>query len=668
MYMLPGDHFEQLYRYSLPRYNLLRGVSPYDSGYQYNLSKDGPAFSEGWVFFPFSIIHAAFATVLGDVAAYNVIALFSFPLVGGAMYLLIFTLTASHAASLLSSLLLALLPHRTSFLFGEMAYGVDLVWPPLIVFAFEQLARTLQKRYIFAFGVCLFLYSTSNFQGFYLFSVFSAPYFFVRSVQVFSEANFQLRKKVETASLVVLSLAPALVYLLFIRNLLGISGLSTGQSYSETRFYSPLPINAVQVWSGNEKTVYLGWPLFGVMAFFLVIGISGFLRSAREVLSSSNRAVFVLAGLVFIISYAFCFGPNLDSMLGVKIYHLYFKLVPGANGTRTPGRLMNTAGFFFALLFGMQAHVLIATWETKAKTRCRRVWIGTLLATIVIISGYHYTNPLMVKLEAHNEAYEKIKNTSGVVYSIPTQIEAPHYFNATFMYYAQKYNLKMFVGHSSMYPREWDQIISSFLPINLGRFDRAMMERFKERGITHLVAHATDFEPNVNSMVIARLYQSPFLRPIGEEAGVHVFEVNFDATGDQMLNPEKLLSMLKDADFGKLHLSEGWHARETYPGQRSFRWMDGQRADAWAFQRRDFDFSSIEFAYQCPLQELEVSINGKRIVADPLSLEGRWKKFIVNLGPYPERYIHLEFFTSEVYNSPPDVRNFGCQIGDIIIR
>ena len=668
-FMLPGDHFEQFYRYSLPRHNLEENRPLYESGYQYNFTSGGEAFSEGWVFFPFSLIHLLLAAVFGDVVSYNLIALISFPLVGGAMYLLVFFLTRSHPAALLSSLVLALLPHRTSFLFGEMVYGVDLMWPPLIVLFFEKILRSLALRYIVLFGVCLLFYSTSNFQAFYLFALFSLPYFVGRSIQVCIQRDFSAARKLRAIFLVLLSLLPALLYLIYIRDLLGVSGLSSGQNYGETLLHSPLPIHATKVWSGNEKAVYLGWALLTVPILFIVFGVVGCMRSVSSNLPKSDTIIFALSGLVFVVSYLFCFGPNLDSILHIKIYRWYFDHIPGANCIRTPGRLMNTAGFYFALFFGFIIHLSFMVWKRKYTKPFFLVWMITIVMAIVIIFDYYYTRPLMVKLESHNEAYEKIRGTSGIIYTIPTQRAAGHHLNGTFLYYAQKYNLRMFTGHSSMYPSEWNDIIGDFLPVNMGRFDKEMMERFKVQGITHLVAHATGFEPNVGSLVIARLKQSPYLELIAEANGVYVFRVDGHVSGVQSFSIDQLSAdaQLKEQDIGKFHLFDGWYSREVYPNQRPFRWMHGTLANGVLFGGSSA-LKSFEFASLCPLQRLKITINGIVVETEPIDLGGGWKKQVIDLEKYGKSNFYVEFSTPQLYKAPPDTREFGCQIGDILVR
>ena len=669
-FMLPGDHFEQLYRYSLPRHNIEKSRPLYESGYQYNFDSKGEAFSEGWVFFPFSLLHSVLATIFGDITSYNLISLISFPLVGGAMFLLVFWLTRSYPAALLSSLVLALLPHRTSFLFSEMVYGVDLMWPPLIVLFFEKSLRTLASRYILVFGVCLLLYATSNVQAFYLFSLFSLPYFAGRSIQVFVQPDFPVASKLRAVGLVCLALLPVLLYLLYVGDLLDASGLSSGQNYIETQFYSPSPVNAAQVWSGNEKSVYLGWSILATAFLLIIFVVVGRLRGSDLKLQRSEATILVLSGVVFVISYLFCFGPNLDSILNVKIFRWYFDHIPGANAIRTPGRLMGTAGFYFALFFGFIVYLSITMWKSKNSNQSFWVWVTTVMVAAAIIFDYSYTRPLMVKLEEHNEAYEKIRGAEGIIYTIPTQLEAAHHFNATFLYYAQKYDLRMFTGHSSMYPKEWNYVIRDFLPVNRGRFDRGMMERFKARGITHLVAHATSFQPNVGPLVIWRLKESPYLNFISEANGVYVFYVDVNASGGtQSVDFKRLLTNVQPTaqDLGKFLFLDGWYSREVYPNQRPFRWMHGTNANGVIFAGEARP-KTMEFVFSCPTQGLVTSINGIIVQNDPIDLGRSSKKQVINLQKYGKSHFYVEFFTPQIFKSPPDIREFGCAIGNVSVR
>jgi hypothetical protein len=365
-----------------------------------------------------------------------------------------------------------------------------------------------------------------------------------------------------------------------------------------------------------------------------------------------------------VVSFLFCFGPNLDSATGLPLYRAFFDYVPGGNATRTPGRLMGTAGFHFALALGL--FVAFALREARARPAWQ--WAVAAVAGAVVIWDYDYVRPNMVALERHNAAYERIRGAPGIVHAIPIQREAPHYHNATYLYYAQKYDLRMVAGHSSIYPREWDTIAPRLLPVNAGRFGREEAEIFAQRGIRHLVAHATPFEPHVNAFTVPRLRQSPYLREVASDQGIHVFEVlpAGGAPGERRPEEAGVASgvVLKPSDLKRFHFGEGWYEREEYPGQPGFRWMDGTRADGFVVLGDDPRDHTLRFRYKCPLEDLKVTVAGAASVAVRAG-EGGWKSVQAVLPAAPRAIHRLELATPTLYEVPTDKRRFGCMVGDL---
>lgn len=666
-YMIPGDQFEQLYRYSLPRHNIQNGKSPYYSGAQYNFSADSKPFYEGWVFFPFSALHGLISLFIGDIAAYNLISCLSFPMVGGAMFLLVAFLTRSFSAAFLSSLILALLPHRTSFLFGEMVYGVDLMWPPLIILCFEKSVRSFKARHAIFFGAMTFLYTTSNIQGFYLFSIFSLPYFISRSFLALRDNTFSLAAKIRQAVTLLFVLMPSFFYMRYLHKIISASGISSGQSYSETTFYSPTLIHLITRWSGNEKTIYLGFVLLIFTMFLLYYGVSSFLRKIGNQYGLDAQITIIFIGVSFALGYLFCFGPNLDTMLKINLYRWYFDYFPGANSTRSPGRAIGAVAFHFSLLFGYA--IAIISTELAARHKSRMLTAVIVAIAFVIINDYHYTKPLMVMLEHENAAYNSVRGVNGIVFTAPNNRAAAHYHNATFLFFAQRYNLKIFSGHSSMYPKEWNEIIDNFLPINAGKFDRTMMNRFQMRGFTHLIVHATPYEPKVSPVTLEFLKKSPFLKLLAEDKGIASFEVDYFATGDQRFDEETLSSILSIAKFdeqsyGDFLYLDGWYGREAYPNQPAFRWMHGLNSRG-VILLSDKNPKHIEVTYNCPVEPLSIHINKKQVNSPAIPADGNWKKIRINLADFGTNAFIFDFESLTLFKTPTDSRNFGCCIREI---
>ena len=171
-FMSAGDHFEQFYRHTLPYHNGMRGLPLYYSGYEYALGQTSP-FYEGWIFLPFSLLTSALAIFIGPIAAYNLVAVLSFSLCGMFGYLLGREVGNGHRlAGYGAAALIALLPFRVSFLFGEMVYATDTALLPLALFAFVRFVNVQTWRWSGLFFLSAFLLSAANFALFYWFILF----------------------------------------------------------------------------------------------------------------------------------------------------------------------------------------------------------------------------------------------------------------------------------------------------------------------------------------------------------------------------------------------------------------------------------------------------------------------------------------------------------------
>ncbi|OQW90971.1 MAG: hypothetical protein BWK78_05810, partial [Thiotrichaceae bacterium IS1] len=355
-HMKAGDHFSQFYRYSLFKNNLERGYFPYYSGYQYNISSSSPSFTEGLIFFPFSFLNGLLGFIVGDILSYNLILLSSYILTSLSIYFLVFYITKSPLASLVSSVFLATVPFRTSFLYGEMVYGIDICLLPLPILFTELALTTQQKKYFFLVGLSLFFLATANFQSFYWFVFLTWPYFLLRLVTFTRLESISTKGKMVMMSYVMPGLIAAGGYLIFVYFMMKGSVLHSGQEVDEVLVYTPDLTNLFQKYNGNEKNLYLGWTLPVVL---LVVMGWGYLHLwCRNLTTSMERLFFYTFFPLFVISYIFCFGPNIDKFIGFPFYQWMFEHIPGFSGTRTTGRIMAVVIVNYAIILGISMSII----------------------------------------------------------------------------------------------------------------------------------------------------------------------------------------------------------------------------------------------------------------------------------------------------------------------
>lgn len=657
--MTPGDQFEQFYRHMLPYFNALRGNSLYYSGYQYNLGGSG-SFSEGLIFFPFSLIASALAFLTGPIAAYNTLAILSFCFCGVSGYLLGKRVSGgSIPGGLVAAAVCALLPFRVSFLFGEMVYGTDFALLPLSLYFFLAFLEERTWRFAAAFGVAILCLATANFTLLYWYGILFLPFFALGTALVLrSERENKLGLlRISLAAAIPLALAGA--YVFYVEGLLANSGLAQGQSLSEIRFYSPSLENITARWGGNEKSIYLGFS--GILAL-LGAALS---FSKRVALTAPGKLLAICALVLLPVSYALSMGLTFDDSTGIPFYTFVFNHLPAANGSRTPGRIIPIAALCVATLAAISAGGIGGMLRRKGA----QLVLGVGLVALVAFD-FHFSDATMSTLVRENKAYDAISGRQGVAIAIPFQREADHYLNATFQYFAITHDVRMVNGHSSMFPAEWDGLYPSIEGLNSGVATRGVVEELKSRGVRYIMAHNTEYEPKVGQLAISALDQNKALHRVANDGGIVAYEI-----GDAKLAPEtvgieyfagiasRLSEDRKDGEPAPLVTEvAGWYSREAYPGQKPFRWMAGTSSVLLVHPKPDERASDVVFQYKCPYGSLSVAGIDVRYTEAPATDNPGWTTITLDVSNSADSAVELS--APALYVVPGDSRKFGCMVGD----
>ena len=662
LHMRAGDHFEQFYRYTLVKSNIEHGHNLYHSGYQYNIEEE--KFTEGLVFFPFSFLTSMLAFVTGDILAYNIMLLLSYVFSGLAIFFLLFTITGHRVSSFIASVFFTLLPFRTSFLYGEMVYGMEMCLLPLPILFFEKFFQSKKIIYVALSGFLFFFLLTANMQLFYFYSLFTFPYFIIRSYHFFSDRNIAIKFKLISISVFIVSLIPVISYIFYIKYfLLDTSGLATGQTWSELLIYSPEFYNMFNKFNGNEKNIYIGLTIILMFCTTIYYGLKNLFNIASEL----EQKIILIFMPCFIMSYTLCFGPNLDRYLHFDIYKLFFDYMPFWNSSRTPGRIMGVSGFLYTILLGIWLHSVFSICNFGSKKKGLKL-SAVVLITFLIIFDFKYTNASMVTLEDNN-AYENHRNMKQNIIAIPFTMAPDHYFNCTYLYFAQKYNLRFYNGHSSIYPANMPDTNHLLHRLNEGELTKNIWEWLIKNNYRLLSVHNTVYFPKVNRFVLAKLMLNPNLTYLEEDKGVFLFEINQQFSRCNTPKPEKIYDKLRHMiipkrSYNKVGYFSGWYSREVPPKQLPFRWMNGKHSSVFYLKGKN-EAVTISFSYKNPLDDLNLFINEKPIDFESTTDQYGWKHVSIYLENFSEEYLFIEFETDKIYTIKSDSRKFGCMITDI---
>lgn len=669
-HMRPGDHHEQFYRYSLVYENLVRGNMPYFTGYQY-ASTD---FTEGLIFFPFTAIVGLLSFVFGPILSYNLLLIFSYVFVGLAGYYMVKQITKSTAAGFVSGLFLATVPFRTSFLYGQMLFGVDAVMIPLLIYIIERAKETGLSRYFFLIGLLMFLMVTANFQLFYWAMLLLSPYFLYAIFFYFHNSNITTIVKIKGATWLIPGLIGCLIYGIYVFLLMKNSALQGGQNFNELLNYTPELYRLFIKFNGNEKNVYLGLTALLVLPWTLLP-----LLRYRSTMSRSPYIPLFFA--LFIIGMWLVFGPFIDLATKLPIYRWLFDHVPGINGTRTTGRLMSVVVIFYAILLGFFVEALASRLTSRFSRTAANATVAGILVAIVL--DFNYLKPGINTFEQENQAYTSIAGTRAKVVTLPFQSISNHHYNSTFLTYALKYDIRLFTGHSSFYPKVMDEHVSKMYSLNDGFIDHSQWKWLIDNDYKHIIAHATEFMPNVSLSTIAALRISPYLEFLKVDNGVYLFNVRKIDANNTAGAPGAIESVDYETWGGAIEslpttapwpvASEvqhayGWYTLETYPNQRPFRWMKGVDS-ILVLNKTDKSRRTVSFDFHCPNhQPLKIGIHRAKGNFTQEKLSDGWHKAEIIVHGTANKVSFISLQASKLFEAPPDIRKFGCQVGDISIH
>jgi hypothetical protein len=271
----------------------------------------------------------------------------------------------------------------------------------------------------------------------------------------------------------------------------------------------------------------------------------------------------------------------------------------------------------------------------------------------------------MATLEASNVVYESLRGTPGRILALPVTGEPDHHFNATFVYYARKYDVRMFNGHSSLYTPVVREVWERLTPLSTaGELSEENWRWLRNNEYSHVLAHDTLFEPRIAPAVLARLLANRYLSFDRKSAGVYKLTVLKQPrfSEEQSRREFERLSMeLMPVDVPVVFIS-GWYDREAPPNSRPYRWM--HEANSRLLVRRGTSQIELRFSALCPYGNLGISVDGEPGNATFRHVEGGWKEYTVRIQS-GIGYVPIDFEAARVFTVAHDSRRFGCMVSDV---
>jgi hypothetical protein len=348
--------------------------------------------------------------------------------------------------------------------------------------------------------------------------------------------------------------------------------------------------------------------------------------------------------------------------------------VPGFNGTRTPGRNMAVVVVLYAILLGYFVSQVIDWFKQKKWEFGSIIFVAVCL--VLIVSDFNYVRPGINTFMQSNKAYESIGRKQARVIALPFQQNSDHYLNATFLPLALKYDLRMFAGHSSMYPKALDEQVNALYSINDGEISEPQWKWLLENEYEYIISHYTKYNPRVSRGAILGLSVNRYVDFVMQDDGVYLYKIrkmpknSLDIGEAEMVDLFEKLPEIAGTDLQNgIEFLSGWYGRELYAGQRPFRWMHKTSSSLIVPFKRQEQSARIRFDYLCPSGTLlKVSTKLANSIPQVKHLPDGWEQMEIELSFLQKKGVIVNFKASQESRFPPDTRDFGCQVGDIVVE
>jgi len=154
VWMQQGDYLQFYYCLNLFNDTIKGIIPPFTDYYQF-----ATPYKQKQIvtyFFPLSLIFFIFS-ILGKIAAYNILIILSYPITGISSYLLIRNTTKERLGALLGAMIFTIAPYRISSMMGGHPGGFVYFFIPLIIYLIDiALFENIRGIYATIIGICIF--------------------------------------------------------------------------------------------------------------------------------------------------------------------------------------------------------------------------------------------------------------------------------------------------------------------------------------------------------------------------------------------------------------------------------------------------------------------------------------------------------------------------------
>lgn len=531
--MMHGDHMQFFYTLSLfGDYIREKNTAFFAEPYEFTLTGRERPYSPREL--PLSILFFILSP-LGNIAAYNILVLFSFIACGVSVWLLSGKYVKGFLPRLIPSILFSIFPFRLAQLCGGHPNGFIVFFIPLMLYGYESWYQTGKWKYALLSGFCIMSMAVEELHLAYYSGFLTVAFLIYRGISELVR-NKQNRKEtlqrfiwltIVIAFLWILAAA----YLMHVRStVVEPSIASGGRELGEISLYAPQAGDFFRrTNSDSEKYIYLG-------IVSLLLSLCAFCKPGRNIFSGGTHTEttrmpsaekdrwFYLA--VFLVSAILSLGPNLRIF---PLYNFFYRFVPFFSYPRSTGRIIVLAFLSVSILAGMGIGNLL----TKKKGKI----IVVAAVILLMLDFYPFGKTGLCRLNSGNKVYEHIKqqNYKGVILEVPLW-PGNSSWSSIYEYYATIYHIPMINVYCPFVTRDYiENVFWPLVSINMGCIDKKQFDLLKELNVDYIILHEEAYPGKVSpfpfKIALSNMKNCPMVKFVKQDGPVYLFKLEKDFEG-----------------------------------------------------------------------------------------------------------------------------------------
>lgn len=667
--MIPSDALQLLYYYQMVR-EWVTGATPiFYNLYEFNVGNDAERYFPGGYYFPFSLVYALGASLLGQAFGMNLTVIFSLWFTVLGTWLLVRRYVEDEWIVALCSVFAIVFPYRWITLFDASPTGYAMMWVPFIFLGLDLAVRDGKIRGGLL-GTAALLSAYVGDVHVFFFSVLATPAWCLLALTWKSSIPGGWTQRFTAIFKALLPVAVGALLVVFVVRfqsaMLEETHMAGGRDLGEVALFSPTKDGFFQWRPGTvANQIYLGLPL---AALLVAGGLAFIVLTARRYRFESRTLLFwglLMGGAT--LAALLALGPH--GLRHGGLFGLVRELIPPYAMIRQAGKIFCLMPTLMAVTGALSLNALIRVEPIGSwwRTFCLSAFGAALIVGYTVLSS-----PALTRLQDAQGAYQAVAEDAWAQGMIPRALvvtlwRGDSHFASVYQHFALAHHVRIVNGYSPAFTKAYfEDVYLRFYNINQGYLRNEQIDELLSRGIGHLILHEDMYPEKVApfpvTFAIKSFLRHPRLEFLAQDGSVWAFRM---LDSPRMLDDGALVeypAVLKWESFFPARHWEMEHSRVKNAEYIEDSFASGRVYMALTRQDAEVSLASIGAPPAPHLRWLirargegelqaHVQVNGERMFTQELTVqdaEWTWLQVLAPISAYAEIGLRLDHVVGKV--------------------